>query len=980
MTTRKWKRTRIRKNDLKLATWNVLSLRRVGALQNLKNQLIQYHIDIAALQEMRWKENCITDSGEFTIFSSSSGSANMGTGFMVHRKYKAAVLNFEPIDGRICTLRLKMKMFNLTIICTHAPTEETDDETKDTFYEMLERTYKKTPSHDVKLIMGDMNAQVGQEVAFRPFIGKHSLHEVCNANGLRLVDFAIGKNLSISSTHFQHKSIHKATWKSPDGVTSNQIDHVLIDRRHGSDIIDVKTCRGADADSDHFLVVAVYRQRISTTRNVSIENNKKFNMRTIIQDADKRKECQQHLKEKLLTLNLNQDTSIEEHWKKIKVTIGETLEEKIGFEGIGRRNAWFDYDCEKAVKERNEARLKMLQRMTRTTKQIYETKRRIAKKLCRKKKREQEKLRLRDLENCREEKEARKMYKGIRELKKGWQPQTNLCRDELGNLIGDQTKVLNRWKTFFQELLNSHTLERGQTIEPEGVEDGLTHEPTRQDVARAIKMMNNNRTPGEDKIPAEIFKYGGPVLTDEIYKLISKIWTSEIMPDEWNVAVLVPIHKKGDKSVCSNYRGISLLNTGYKIFSKILNEKLKPYAEALTGEYQCGFRNERATTDQMFTLRLIMEKCYEYNQTIHQLYVDFRAAYDSVLREELFAIMSELKIPKKLISLTKLTLSNSRCKIRTNGMTSEEFVIQQGLKQGDALSCTLFNITLEGVMRKLPAPRGGTIFNRTTQNLAFADDIVMLATDTKYLAENLNILEKEATKTGLSINLNKTKYMINTRNGVRWRNVKEFQGYERVAQFKYLGGIITENNERLAEIKARLAAGNRCYYSFQNLLKTSLINKNLKLTIYKTIIKPIVIYGSETWSLTKKEETLLSTWERKILRKIFGAVNVNGEWRIRNNSELQQLYDAPMIIADIKARRLRWLGHVQRMKEQRIPKKILHAKPEGRRSAGRPRLRWLDDVEADLRKLGVRNWKQLAMSRSEWRTEVIDKARVLQGL
>ena len=83
---------------------------------------------------------------------------------------------------------------------------------------------------------------------------------------------------------------------------------------------------------------------------------------------------------------------------------------------------------------------------------------------------------------------------------------------------------------------------------------------------------------------------------------------------------------------------------------------------------------------------------------------------------------------------------------------------------------------------------------------------------------------------------------------------------------------------------------------------------------------------------------------------------MNGQWRIRTNAELEQLYGAPNILNDIKTCRVRWLGHVQRMDDQRVPKKILHAKPEGKRSVGRPRLRWPDDVEADLRTIGVRNW------------------------
>lgn len=283
-------------------------------------------------------------------------------------------------------------------------------------------------------------------------------------------------------------------------------------------------------------------------------------------------------------------------------------------------------------------------------------------------------------------------------------------------------------------------------------------------------------------------------------------------------------------------------------------------------------------------------------------------------------------------------------------------------------------------MRKLPINPGGTIFNRTTQNLAFADDIAMIGRSRKYLSECLKELQKEAIKYGLSINQEKTKYMINTRNKTRWRGVQDFEGYERVKQFKYLGGVVSEDNEVSLEIKARLAAGNRCYFSFQRLLKSSLITRKLKLLVYKTIIKPVVLYGSETWTMTSRDGNRLNVWERKILRKIYGAVCEDGVWRIRTNNELEALYGNPNIVTDIKMRRLRWLGHVQRMGEERVPKKVLYSTPEGSRSVGHPRLRWMEDVEADLRKMGIRNWRSLAVSRENWRTLVIDKAQALQGL
>jgi hypothetical protein len=131
--------------------------------------------------------------------------------------------------------------------------------------------------------------------------------------------------------------------------------------------------------------------------------------------------------------------------------------------------------------------------------------------------------------------------------------------------------------------------------------------------------------------------------------------------------------------------------------------------------------------------------------------------------------------------------------------------------------------------------------------------------------------------------------------------------------------------------------------------------------------------------MTTAEEELLNRWERKVLRKIFGAVQENGQWGIRRNRELEELYNHPNIVAEIKCNRLRWLGHVERMPEDRMVKKIYLGHPSGRRLRGRPRKRWLDDVEDDIRKMRIRRWRTHVGDREAW-ANIIREAKALQGL
>jgi hypothetical protein len=140
-----------------------------------------------------------------------------------------------------------------------------------------------------------------------------------------------------------------------------------------------------------------------------------------------------------------------------------------------------------------------------------------------------------------------------------------------------------------------------------------------------------------------------------------------------------------------------------------------------------------------------------------------------------------------------------------------------------------------------------------------------------------------------------------------------------VSQFKYLGTTVTNQNLILEEIKRRSNSGNACYHSVQNILSSYLLLKNVKIRIYKAIILPVVLYGCETWSLTLREEHRLRVFENRVLKRIFGPkrVEVTGEWRKLHNEELRDLYSSPSIIRIVKLRRMRWAGHVARMREKR---------------------------------------------------------------
>jgi len=221
---------------------------------------------------------------------------------MMNKTMKRSLLDFEPQNNRICKIRLKGRSRNITVISAYAPTNDKDGQEKEKFYENLEEVCNRIPRHDmIIIIMGDFNAKIGNKEYLQPVAGPHTIHDFSKENGNMLINFAIRNRLIIKCTMFPHKHIHFGIWRIPGCNEVNQIDHVLAPSRHSSSVIDVRSCRGPNCDSDHYLVKIKVSERIAILQKIPRRKTRRWEVEKLHKITAQRNKYQ-----KILDLKLKQ--------------------------------------------------------------------------------------------------------------------------------------------------------------------------------------------------------------------------------------------------------------------------------------------------------------------------------------------------------------------------------------------------------------------------------------------------------------------------------------------------------------------------------------------------------------------------------------------------------------------------------------------------------------------------------------------------
>ncbi|KAK3524881.1 hypothetical protein QTP86_011082 [Hemibagrus guttatus] len=876
-------------------------------------------VDILCVQETRWKGSKARSIGAgFKLFYYGVDSKRNGVGVVLKEEFVRNVLEVKRVSDRVMSLKLEIEGVMLNVVSGYAPRVGCELEEKERFWSELDEVMESIPTGERVVIGADFNGHVGEgNTGDEEVMGKFGVKER-NLEGQMVVDFAKRMDMGVVNTYFQKREEHRVTYKS--GGRSTQVDYILCRRGNLKEISDCKVVVGESVARQHRMVVCRMTLMVCKKKRSEIEKKTKW-------WKLKKEECCEEFRQKLRQA-LGGQVVLPDDWETTAEVIRETGRKVLGVSS-GRRKEdketwWWNEEVQDSIQRKRLAKKKWDMDRTEENRQEYkELQRRVKREVSKAKQKAYDELYTR-LDTREGEKD---LYRLARQRDRDGKDvqQVRVIKDRDGRVLTSEESVQRRWKEYFEELMNEEN-EREKRVEGVNSVEQKVDKIRKDEVRKALKRMKSGKAVGPDDIPVEVWKCLGEAAVEFLASLFNRVLESERMPEEWRRSVLVPIFKnKGDVQSCSNYRGIKLMSHTMKVWERVVEARLRKVVEIC--EQQYGFMPRKSTTDAIFALRILMEKYRDGQRELHCVFVDLEKAYDRVPREELWYCMRKSGVAEKYVRVVQDMYERSRTVVRCVVGQTEEFNVEVGLHQGSALSPFLFAIVMDQLSEE--------VRQESPWTMMFADDIVICSESREQVEENLERWRFALERRGMKVSRSKTEYMcVNEREG---SGTVRLQGEEvkKVQEFKYLGSTVQSNGECGKEVKKRVQAGWNGWRKVSGVLCDQKISARIKGKVYRTVVRPAMLYGLETVSLRKRQESELEVAELKMLRFSLGVTRldrIRNEY-IRGTAHVGRLGDK------VREARLRWFGHVQRRESEYIGRRMLDMKLPGRRQRGRPKRR-----------------------------------------
>ncbi len=443
---------------------------------------------------------------------------------------------------------------------------------------------------------------------------------------------------------------------------------------------------------------------------------------------------------------------------------------------------------------------------------------------------------------------------------------------------GNKNVQPHTFSAYFESLLASKTAGKMPTdcTDNGKLDFQIEHDELKDASSKILKAGKGH---GIDIISNEMIKILVDCYPEIILKLFNAILKSGKVLPQWILGLIVPIHKKGSKSVPANYRGITLMSCLGKLFLSILNARLLKYAldNKILSKKQLGFlAGNRCSDAHIIINNMIRKYCHNQGKKIFCSFIDFSKAFDTVPRDILLDKLKGHGITGCFFNIIKNIYSNDKACIKMQSQLTNPFQINMGVRQGCVLSPLLFNIFLSDLAKQLDSLQDQLKIGEMDINTIFwADDIIMFAKDENKLREMLNILEVYSEENKLTVNTDKTKTMVFNKTGRLMRRAFYLNGVllESVRSYKYLGFVLTPSGEISSGLNDLKDRAFKAFMKIKNDLGVAFYQDILtSLTLIDTLVKPVLMYNSDFWGCMKlSKNNPIDTFHLKMCKQLLGV-------------------------------------------------------------------------------------------------------------
>ena len=420
----------------------------------------------------------------------------------------------------------------------------------------------------------------------------------------------------------------------------------------------------------------------------------------------------------------------------------------------------------------------------------------------------------------------------------------------------------------------------------------------------------------------------------ELTLLLNRIYETGDIPPDLTKSVFITLPKKPGATECESHRTISLMSHITKILLRVLIMRVRKKIKPEIAQEQCGFVEGKGTTNAIYMLRTICERALEIQKDVYLCFIDYTKAFDRVRHESIMQLLESIGIDGKDLRIIKNMYWEQTAAVRLKNETSSYQNIKRGVRQGCVLSPDLFSLYIEYIMRSIKDKSGLQVGGHVINNIRYADDTVLIAENERDLQALLNIIVKESEEMGLSLNEKKTETMVVTRQRTVPTCSLKIGNCElrQVEKFKYLGAMITTNGKCDTEIKARIGQAKQTFQKMRHILTNSKLAFQVRERVLRCYVHPILMYGSEAWTMSKQVEKRITASEMWFIRRM---LRVSWMAKKTNESVLKEAEIELSLLNRIRSQQANFVGHA--MRRHSLEHIITTGKMNGKRSRGRQR-------------------------------------------